>query len=302
MAERVSELIHSSEHDDGSDDALKDEDNVGWVMSEPAHIRREWLTTLEWIRVADRLVEADVFGERGDPSCSFSTFMGDWRQLRSGRVPERSAFRSLFERLQQRWREEPVPEEALRVWDLYLESLWRYRDPGAVIKTLDDYTDALYRLSGTFFQTFPFQPPGLASAVSALGALDQFYNNLRDLHEDTSRGLCYLPAELLAEFSIEPIELVDLLDREDHRLVRLHEHLLATLVPELRRQAAPLFSGAALHPSWLRALPSFLTRHSRIEYVARLCGYNATAFRARYWALTQADLTATTSVVRLGAA
>jgi phytoene synthase len=267
-------------------------------MGQPAEIRDEWLTALEWIRLADRLVEAEVFGDCTDTGGRpFTGFLADWRELRSGRLPERSAFRPLFERLRRRWIEEPVTDLQLQVWDLYLASLWKYRDPGAVIKTLDDYSDALHSLSGTFFQTFPFQPTGLESAVSALGALDQFYNNMRDLHEDTLRGLCYLPAELLVEFSIDPSELAAMVDREDRRLVRLHEHLLATLVPDLRRQAAPLLSAPDLHPSWVRMLANFLTRHSRIEYVARLCDYNATAFRARYWTLTQDDLAARTEVV-----
>ena len=282
-----SDVMRSGAFDGQTDDRLKDEDNVAWVMGLPDRARDDWLITLEWGRVADRLVEGVVLDDASE--IALADFSGAWATLRRGSVPERSQFVDLFVRLDERWRREGLGEPELRRWDRHLEALWHYRRPDDVIATIDDLRRALHELSGTFFQACPFQPPGLAEAVSALGALDQFFNNLRDLHEDTVRGIIYLPPDVLDRFEIAPAELPALVGSVDRRLEHLFAYLLSTLVAELRRQAAPLFAAPDLHESWHAMLHSVATRHSRIEYAARKCRFDAAAFTAVYWPMAEAD-------------
>jgi phytoene synthase len=291
--EHVSDLMRSGAFDGQTDDRLKDEDNVAWVMGLPDRVRDDWLSTLEWGRVADRLVESAVLGPAGQRETgleAFSAFSAAWARLRRGTVPMTSQFGDLFVRLEERWRREGLAEPGLLQWDRHLDALWHYRRPDEVILTMADYARSLHDLSGTFFQACPYQPAGLAEAVSALGALDQFFNNLRDLHEDTARGITYLPPDLLDRFGIGVTELPTLVERVDHRLERLFGYLLSTIVAELRLQAAPLFSASGLHESWHAMLHSVTTRHSRIEYAARQCRFDAVAFTTRYWPLAAADL------------
>ncbi len=287
----VSSLIHSADYTTQTDDRLKDEDNVAWVMKLSGAARTDWLTTLQWVRAPDRLLESQLFGHgesREAGAAGFETFMLDWQALRAGGVPGSTRFRALFLRLAERWRREGITEQMLDPWDGYLEALWRYRLPQ--LETADEYVAALYGLSGTFFQALPYQPPGLSSEVAALGALDQFFNNLRDLHEDTVRGICYYPADLLARFGLCREEMPDLLHRVDARLVGINEHLLATVVPRLRQDCARLLTTDGLHDSWREMLRSVRLRHSRVEYVAQLCRFNPADFGATYWQLVRDDL------------
>lgn len=290
MTNSVSEVMHSSQYDRTSDDSLKDEDNVSWVMDLPEESRDRWLTSLQWIRATDRMVEAESTRPTRSTAYGHHEFMADWRLLRAGRLPEASPLKPLFASLRRQWSEDALPESVLQRWDAYLDALWRYQNPQTVVRTFADYRRSLRDLGG-FFEAFPYQPAGLEAAVRALGTLDQFYNNLRDLAEDTRRGICTFPKALLNEFSLESAELREVVERHDPRVTGLFEHLLATLVAELRQEMAPLLrAGPTLHPSWVAMLAHFLTRYSRIEYVARLVGYKASEFSATYWALVQNDL------------
>jgi len=292
----VSDLMRSDAYARQSDDRLKDEDNAAWVMKLPGQIRDDWLTTLEWGRVADRLIENAVFGDddaRTAGALALADFSTAWKALRAGEAPATSQFGDLMQRLEERWSREGLTEAALHRWDMHLDALWRYRHPDGVILCADDLPLALQEMSGTFFQACPYQPDGLGDAVGALGALDQFFNNLRDLREDTLGGICYLPPDLLALFGIDRSELGAVMERADPRMEKLFGHLLSTVVPELRLQAAPLFSASGLHESWVEMLHSVSVRHSRIEYTARLCRFNAAAFSETYWLLVAQDLAQT---------
>ncbi len=65
MDTTVSGLIHSADFSKLTDDRLKDEDNVAWVMGLPDTVRNEWLTTLQWVRAPDRLLESQLFDAGG---------------------------------------------------------------------------------------------------------------------------------------------------------------------------------------------------------------------------------------------
>src|SRR3989344_7720219 len=207
MSERkiISDEILSTKFYDRTDDSLKDEDNVAWVMKLKEEEIKEWVTVLKWVRVADRLLERDMLQKQNNENTyTFQNFLSDWRMLRTSQVVDKNSnFASLFLELKKRWERERLSEEELKVWDLYLDSIVKYVKPNTVIPDMKEYENALYGLSGTFFRAFPFAPTGYNREIGILGTLDQFYNNLRDLYEDTVRGICYLPESLLERFGIQ---------------------------------------------------------------------------------------------------
>jgi phytoene/squalene synthetase len=278
----VAHLIGSS-LGDSPDDSLKDEDNAGWLMSLSLVVRREWLAVLAWMRTADRLCEAS------DPR-GFEQFMRDWRLLRQGVMPLQSPYRAVLEPIAMRIRRDGCTDEELARWDAYLVALAKYREPQRVIHSMTEYRIALREMSAGIFHALPYQPRGVScEAIAALGALDQFFNNLRDLAEDSRRGLCYLPPDLLSAFDLSRAEVIEGASRTDPRFQSLFEYLLATVVPEQLCIAAPLFSFRPLHPSWAQMLTQLRLRHARIEYVARNCSFNPAAISHEYWQSVRRD-------------
>lgn len=289
----VAALIYSSEFSVRTDDKLKDEDNAGWLLTLPAPERADWLAVLQWIRLPDRLLERETLDgvDATTPAAyGYADFMQDWRSLRAGRLPLCSPFVELFASLSDRWRRENLAEDELRAWDSYLEALWRYRYPDAVIHTDADYEAALCRMSGPCFQALPGKPRGLHDAAGALGAIDQFFNNLRDFEEDTRRGICYFSSAQLQRFGLRRNELAGLVGSSDARLVALYECLLSKLVPTLQKRASKLLEAPGLSAAWRELRHQVGLRHSRIEYVARRCRFNALAFQQEYWPLVAQDL------------
>ena len=276
--------VHTNDH-------LKDVDNIGWVRRLDAGVRDDWLVTLEWIRTADRVVEATVSPDRlvrDQAVLAHRAFMAGWEAVRRGDEPPDGSFAPLMSKLAARWRRDGLAEDMLRHWDVYLDALWQDRSPAYVAETEDDYRAELLAL-GSLFQTLPHQPSGLEAAVGALGMLDQFFNNLRDLREDAGLGMCRFPLDVLARFGIQSDQFPKLIVSADARFASMVEHLLSTLVPELRLQADPLFRAAALHPSWVEMIRQVLARHGRVEAMARLCGFDAAAFEVAYWNLVRRD-------------
>src|SRR2546427_6570743 len=80
----ISSKIYSSRFYSLIDDSLKDEDNVAWVGKlRSAREIQDWTTVLQWVRVADRLLERDLFGRFSHHhQYTFEDFMSDWRNLR----------------------------------------------------------------------------------------------------------------------------------------------------------------------------------------------------------------------------
>ena len=97
----ISDEIFSSKYYAGTDDSLKDEDNVAWVMRLPKDQAKEWITYLEWVRIPDRLLERDSFQKpKNNDSYSFKKFMYEWKLLRRERkINDHSKFAKLFEQV-----------------------------------------------------------------------------------------------------------------------------------------------------------------------------------------------------------
>jgi len=288
----ISDIIDSARYYSVTDDSLKDEDNVAWIMELQENEIKEWVKVLKWIRVADRLLERDVFQKSiNNFSYTFKDFISDWNKLRAtGEIDNNSLFASLFKELKLRWDKEKLIEENLKIWDLYLDSLVKYVKPNVTIHDMTEYENALYGLSGTFFQAFPFAPNNYMKEIGILGTIDQFYNNLRDLYEDITRGICYFPISLLKEFELHVNDMENQIIEPDIQFIRLNEYLLSFFVSKLKTNIAPLLSANGLHHSWQLLLKNVLSRHSRIEYVFRLCNYNAKQFNVKYWNFVRADL------------
>lgn len=252
--------------------------------------RRKWVDVLLWLRVSDRLLEKErQLGHKAkNGEYNFQSFLKDWKQLRSsGKTNKKSPFFSLFENLRQRWEEEQFTDSQLKVWDTYLESQICVH-PEEEILTMKDYKKALRGISGSFFQMFPDAPKSMMREVEALGTLDQFYNNLRDLVEDTHHGLCYFPVELMDDFKIKRKDMANIIHTSNNQFSNMIEHLFATFVSDERKKTAPLFS-FPLHYSWKICIENVLTRHARVEYVFRLSGYNATKFTKNYWEIVRTN-------------
>ncbi|MBI4176786.1 MAG: squalene/phytoene synthase family protein [Candidatus Aenigmarchaeota archaeon] len=284
----ISDYIASSKSYNQTDDSLKDEDNAAWIMQLPEGDTKRWISVLHWVRLADRLLERDRL-QAGNTAYTFSRFLADWKKARSGEPVEDSEHTTLFSELQELWKDEGLVESDLTTWDLYLTSLEKYTRPGIIIGDMEEYEKALYGLSGTFFQAFPFKPKEHHKEAGILGTLDQFYNNLRDLHEDSARGVYYFPEALLQKFGIDRSELPKLVKEPDSRFVDMNEFLLTSFVPKLKSEAAAILSSGNLHPSWKLMIRNNFRRYSRIEYVFRLANHNAAKFSTSYWDHVRAD-------------
>jgi hypothetical protein len=116
-----------------------------------------------------------------------------------------------------------------------------------------------------------------------LGALDQLYNNVRDLAEDTARGLCFFPEDLLRRFSLRREEMALQITHPDYRFTAMMDDILTGFAGCLRRKAAQLTHAEDLHWSWKLLLRMTSERYARTETVFRECRYNAAAFNGRYW-------------------
>jgi hypothetical protein len=217
--------------------------------------------------------------------------MNDWYDLRKTKsIDANSPFASMFASLRDRWYREKTTEERLKVWDLYLESISEFIKPNLQIEDMHRYEHVLYCLSGTIFQALPNVPEQYFKEVGILGSLDQFYNNLRDLSEDTKRGISYFPIKLLDEFEININELNHMVSKPDVRFIRMIDYFLSSFATKMWIKVSPLLSSKSLAHSWRLLLDNALRRYKRIEYVFKLCNYNATEFSARYWNHVRAEM------------
>lgn len=295
----VAALLGSSRYRAVADDTLKDEDNAAWVLSLPEAAQLAWLSRIHWIRLVDRLAE----NERIDPGKRrFYAFREAWRRLRSsGRVDPAAPFARELSGIWAAWvepslrHEGPAEETAtarrcVAAWDAYLDALAEYHAPEMRVRTLSDHDEMLFRLSGRIFQLVPFLPGHAWEAAGEIGRLDQFFNNVRDLHEDGESGLCYLPEDVLGRFGVKRGDVISGAAAEQPRFQRLMRFWLDEHLPALRARALPFFKIEGLHPS-LRVMREWTARrHVRIERVMRAVKFDYRRFPALYWAAVRHDL------------
>lgn len=293
----IAPLVGSSLYQDITDDSLKDDDNAAWVMGLTPYVRGEWIERIRWIRSIDRLAEDCLFyGHEVDENSSvaFSRFCHAWRGLlTTGMVGELEAGRDVLGAIARRWfgADGSIIEHAsIDAWDRYLGAIQEYHRANLVLETLEDHRRMLDRLAGSFFQVLPFLSEAQRPLARALGVLDQFYNNLRDLQEDARQGICYFPAEVLARFGVTRAEILAGTAIANPGYRGLMEFWLGVYLPQLEAAAAPAAAATGWDESWqlLRAWSQW--RYRRIRRVLEACDLDYGRFPQVYWAQVQQDL------------
>ncbi|MFL5446832.1 MAG: squalene/phytoene synthase family protein [Myxococcales bacterium] len=240
----------SSTHDALSDDALKDFDNAGWVAALPGQVRKQWIERIRAIRLADRVVES------GTPGLHV---VRNQAEAFEGAAPEVRA-----------------------AWNRYLAALDAYHGDFQ-LRTLAEHREMMDRLSGSLLQLVPFLQPHHFEPVRAFGVLDQFFNNLRDLAEDTAAGICYFPDDVLARFGLCREDVLSGRWRSMSGWRKLMSFWLDEYLPALEREAARFDECNNLHASVARMRDEFRLRYARIESLFREVDFDFERFAEEYW-------------------
>lgn len=287
----ISGLVGSSEYNAIADDSLKDEDNAAWVMELEPCIRDEWIERIGWIRLIDRLAENELVNSG---SSEFRKFYSGWKWLLLwGRVKPGCAYTDVLNRLCTRWfgtYSTPVDRLSIGSWNRYLKAIKRYHRHNLIIDTLDQYEIMLKDLGGTFLQVLPFLPQRDWQPACYFGALDQFFNNLRDMQEDAQRGICYIPKDTLTKFGVTRDEIIQQTACQNPGYAKMMQFLLDRYLTGLRQKAYPLIMAEDLPLSWTILRDWSVHRYHRIERVFRDCNFDYTQFPQRYWSEVQQDL------------
>ena len=248
-------------------------------------------------------------GGEGDDSHSFAHFCQAWQRLkglsRNGDRPPwkgvigeidcslEAPLDSILQAIAQRWfqsPQRPMASLSIQAWDRYISAIDLYHRQPARIRTLEDYETMLDGLAGSFFQILPYLQPQHWDCARHFGIVDQFYNNLRDIHEDAQRGICYFPTEVLERYGVSRESVLDGSCIGTANYQQLMEFWVGDYLLKLRRQAHGLLLCPDLHPSWLRLRAWCLRRYERIEQVMRQCQFDFVLFSQCYWQVVQDDL------------
>ncbi|UBF28482.1 squalene/phytoene synthase family protein [Kovacikia minuta CCNUW1] len=295
----ISDLIGSSQYQAVADDSLKDEDNAAWVMELESRVKEEWIERISWIRLVDRLAENELVDSS---SSEFRKFYTGWKELLTkGRIGSECTYRDVLISIRDRWFKDStnsIHRLSIHSWDRFLEATARYHRSNLVIETLEQYTTMLEALSGSCFQVLPTLPEKYWQAAAAFGALDQFFNNLRDMREDAEQGICYLPAELLSEFEVSRDEILNLTACQNPNYTAMMRFWIDGYLPRLRQKTYDLMVAEDLPPSWEIWRDWSFHRYRRIERVFRGCQFNYSLFPHVYWYEVQRDLPFLLSQVR----
>lgn len=292
-SQTIATLIGSSDYQAISDDALKDEDNAGWVLQLEGGSRQEWIERIRWIRLVDRLAECELVCSRRS---EFQAFLAGWQKLvRTGNVETLSPYSAVLQEIRDRWfdaKGQPVQHSTILAWHQYLLAIDQYHMPNLVIETCQDYEQMLMQLAGSFFQILPALPAHHRQAACYFGVVDQFFNHLRDLQEDTSQGLCYLPTELLDRFGVTRSELIQQIAPSNPNYGKMMQFWLNDFLPKLRYKVWQLRTADDLPLCWQVLSEWSLQRYRRIEQVFRDCQFDYRRFPDIYWQRVRDELPA----------
>jgi phytoene synthase len=274
--------LRSSEIRGLADDARKDDESVGFLAELPLSQQAEWLARLRWLRIADRLAENELVETEGG---RFRAFCGEWRAFtREGIACGEHA--EIWREMRSAWWSasgEVREPFSVSSYDDYLAALRDYTRPGLVISSLADHDRMLLRLTGSLFGVFPYLQGSQRTAAAGFGMLDQMMNNVRDMAEDTSHGLCYFPRDVLARFGVEVASLLDGSAVGTSGYASVMRYWLDEHAVLVRGRAAPFIAMGGLHPSLAAMRRAFLSRYARIERVFRSCSFDYLAFPGEYW-------------------
>jgi 15-cis-phytoene synthase len=274
-----------------SDDALKDADNAAWLVYLTPETRAAWCARIHWIRTVDRLAEqAWLKGGRTE----FEQFRQHWQRLKmTGEMPIEALYRHELGQMFHLWQDliHAAPDDrsphnrfALAAWERYLEAVTAYHCDDLVIPTMADYDRLVDRLGGSLFQIFPDLNVDLAAGARAFGALDQCYNHLRDLDEDTQHRLCYFPQDLLSRFGLTAEEFYQRTVFKQSGYLDLMHYWLYDYLPPHKAIAQQFARRSDLPLAWKLLCDWSLDRYQRIETYLQRCDYNYVEFAQQYWA------------------
>ena len=250
--------LASSTHAAPRCDALKDFDNAGWVAALPASIRSAWVERIRPIRLADRVAESAGLHVVG---------------------AEEDGLSRAFDR---------AAPSAQAAWKRYLAALGAYHGRSLRVRTIAAHRRMLDRLSGSLLQLVPFLEAHHYQAIRAFGALDQFFNNLRDLAEDAAQGICYFPEDVLRRFGLSREAVVGGRCRGTAAWRELMVYWLDEYLPELERNAARFDACDDLHPSVSRLRSEFRARYARILDLFCAVDFDFERFAEEYWSAVRA--------------
>ncbi len=273
-----------------SDDALKDVDNAAWLVYLVPEAQEEWRDRIYWIRTIDRLAEHDwLNGERN----GFDQFCQHWQHRReAGEVSSNASCQLELWQMSRTWRHLVGAEQidcddrdlfALSAWQRYLQAVATYHRDDLILQTIADYDRMIDGLGGSLFQVLPDLDADLAVGARALGALDQCYNHLRDLHEDTRHRLCYFPHTVLDEFGLTAEHFYQRTVFDQPGYVDLIHCWLHEYLPPRKAIAQQFARRLDLPPSWKLLCDWSLDRYQRIETCLQRCDYNYVDFAQHYW-------------------
>lgn len=296
MASQVAAQVASSDHHAIADDGLKDEDNGLWLMALPAAMHQPWFQRFHWIRWLDRLAEQDHIVQVG--GTDFAAFQAAWQTLvATGQQPEQPlgepAPWPVLADIHQTWfAGDQAPDHALEIagWQEYVAAIAQYHRPHLTLETLADYEAMLDHLAGACFQFLPHLTPAQRAIARPFGMVDQCYNILRDLDEDTRQGICYFPQEVLREFGLTTADILNRTCFDQPGYQPLMAFWFQDYLPQLRRRTVPFLRSDPMHPAWQALILWFLHRYQRIEAVMATCHYNFATFAPCHWQQVAADL------------
>lgn len=243
------------------DDSLKDLDCLGFIDAFDPAERRLWLDWSRALRVADRLAEGDSGG--------YGHFRASWDAAQSLGLS----------------RDTPRAD----AWGRYLDALSTYGS-GYVVRTLAEHDEMLLRLSGPLLQLAPHMPEELWEAAAAFGALDQFYNNLRDMQEDAERGLCWIPEDELLEHGFTSEDVICGMAPDMLGWWKVMSSWTTHRLWQAAAKASEFTNATELHPS-LEAMREWtLIRYQRVMRIFRAVDYDYRRFPDRYWAEVRREM------------
>lgn len=284
MTTTAPDILGSSAHHVDSDDRLKDQDNLGFLASQPADVRAVWLERCRLLRAVDRLSEADrwEFGLllrewRGSDRCRH--VFGQHAELIRG-IGRAWAPSSLFE-----------PADTLDAWSSWLTELSLDYGCSLVPVTLWQH-DWMVRGVGGFFRLFPYLTSDHRLNIDDFGAMDQAWNNVRDIAEDGAAGRCYFPAETIDRFDLTRAGIMSGDSRRGRHWADLMSFWLGEYLPTLADEARQFLTATDLHPSVAALRASCLRRYARVERVLRGLDFDYRAFPEAYWAEVRSEVAA----------
>lgn len=279
-----------------ADDALKDVDNAAWLIYLTPDAQEEWRDRIYWIRTLDRLAEQ---GWLNSELNSFEQFCQHWHHPQPvEELPIEASCQLKLWRKSRTWRhlintahsdcdncDNCAPRNlfALSAWQHYLRAITTYHRDDLVLQTMVDYDRMIEHLGGSLFQVLPDLNADLAVGACVVGALDQCYNHLRDLNEDSQHRLCYFPHTLLNEFGLNAEHFYQRTVFEQPGYRQLMHYWLYEYLPPRKAIAQQFARRLDLPPSWKLLCDWSFDRYERIEACLQSCDYNYVDFAQHYW-------------------